>query len=447
MLECKECGYKAKNLHLHIKNTHNLTKEEYYKKYNCDSTSLFFNKLKCEGCGTLFGSLINTKNYCSKSCLRKINLLKKYTIKEYNNLPTCKICGDKTPSMATHLQNHKDVNLKQYCEMFGIDQFKEKEKLFSADYLKKLSDNVSGDKNPVYIAQKKYGKNALSPFSKDFIKYDNLNETDKKNAIKSTCEKSVKTANENNNNNCTIEYYTSRGMTDEEAEKALAERQRTFTLKKCIEKHGPVEGKRIWQERQNKWQETMKTKPQEEIDRINSLKSVTEEFYINKYGPVEGKKLFKELSASKAITLQNLINKYGEIEGTKRYNDWLINITPGSAYSKISQELFWVLYEEIKNDYKDIYFAELGDKHNNEWWVRTNKQMRMLDFYIKDLNICIEFDGEYWHNDEDDYIREQEILEVNPTMKILHIKEIDYYKNKENETQRCLDFINDNKIK
>ena len=54
--------------------------------------------------------------------------------------------------------------------------------------------------------------------------------------------------------------------------KEYREAQSTFSLDKCIEKHGLEEGARIWQERQDKWQDTLTSKSQEEIDEINKSK-------------------------------------------------------------------------------------------------------------------------------------------------------------------------------
>lgn len=55
-----------------------------------------------------------------------------------------------------------------------------------------------------------------------------------------------------------IEYWMIRsGMTEEEAIKQVSEYQKTFTKEKCIEKYGPEEGLKIWQNRQDKWQESL----------------------------------------------------------------------------------------------------------------------------------------------------------------------------------------------
>ena len=69
-----------------------------------------------------------------------------------------------------------------------------------------------------------------------------------------------------------VEYYTVRGYSEEEAKDLVSKGQKYFSKEICIEKYGKDDGLKIWQERQNKWQETLKSKPQEEIDRINRLK-------------------------------------------------------------------------------------------------------------------------------------------------------------------------------
>jgi len=68
------------------------------------------------------------------------------------------------------------------------------------------------------------------------------------------------------------EYFTARGYSEEEAEKLVSESQKYFSKEICIEKYGEEKGLKIWQERQDKWQEVLKSKPPEEIARINRLK-------------------------------------------------------------------------------------------------------------------------------------------------------------------------------
>ena len=95
----------------------------------------------------------------------------------------------------------------------------------------------------------------LSPWSKDFIGYEHLNDEDKNKARQQKCYcrdredfDEIKLAS-----NTTLEYYLSKGMSEDEAKHALRKRQTTFSLEKCIEKYGEVEGIKRFKERQEKW--------------------------------------------------------------------------------------------------------------------------------------------------------------------------------------------------
>ena len=70
-----------------------------------------------------------------------------------------------------------------------------------------------------------------------------------------------------------IEYWLDKGFSIEESKLKLKEKQSTFSLDKCIKKYGEVKGTEIWHQRQTKWQNTLKSKPQDEIDDINRRKS------------------------------------------------------------------------------------------------------------------------------------------------------------------------------
>jgi hypothetical protein len=70
-----------------------------------------------------------------------------------------------------------------------------------------------------------------------------------------------------------VEYWMTKGYSEEEAKDKVSFAQNTFSLDICVEKHGVIEGTRIWQERQDKWQATLNAKPQNEIDEMNRKKS------------------------------------------------------------------------------------------------------------------------------------------------------------------------------
>jgi hypothetical protein len=211
--------------------------------------------------------------------------------------------------------------------------------------------------------------------------------------------------------NSTLEFWIEKcGGDIEEAKRLYKDRQETFSKRKCVEKHGDEEGLKVWQERQEKWLETLDAKSDEEKLEINRLK---------------------------AKGIQN----------------------SGRSYSKISQELFVKIYDKIQGDYL-VRFATLrGDGivkdtgENNEYMVNTLQgNVRFLDFYAQDLEgnkYNIEYDGDFWHNNnnykgnvERDSIREEQIIETLPDIKILHIKEFDYKADPEKAVKECLEFLN-----
>jgi hypothetical protein len=177
----------------------------------------------------------------------------------------------------------------------------------------------------------------------------------------------------------TLEYYYNQGMTTDEAKLALRKRQSTFSLEKCIEKYGEVEGIKRFNERQEKW--------------IKSLN-----------------------------TPENL-----EILIKARINGFKANHK--THYSKISQELFDFIRNQLIESNKikcnDIFYAT----NNGEYIVRCeNTKAPMLDFYIPSLNKWIEFDGDYWHgekrgNQERDRRRETEIFKAIPGIQLKRVKE------------------------
>lgn len=120
------------------------------------------------------------------------------------------------------------------------------------------------------------------------------------------------------------------------------------------------------------------------------------------------------------------------------------------GFSRVSQELFWDIYDIIKNDFKTIVFAtkdrDTGDKskRNNEWFVITETGRHyFLDFFIQDTMTVIEFDGEYWHNikgrKESEHKRDEYL--TSHGYRVHHVKELDYYADSQKELDKCIEFI------
>jgi hypothetical protein len=221
-----------------------------------------------------------------------------------------------------------------------------------------------------------------SPYSKNFKGYDGLTDEEKESKIQRLLEKKIQSTNDNCNNPKKIDYYLSRGMTIDEAHDALSKSQSTFSLEKCIEKYGEVEGYKRWKERQEKW-----------------------------------------------------ISNYKK-----------------SNYSAISQELFWELYEidEVKSH--EVYFATLTDDKkksetnvNYEYTLELHDKLIKPDFFIKDAGKIIEFDGDYWHNQQlpgnKERAEERDRAIIEAGFKVYHVKERDYRNDPEKVLEECLSYI------
>jgi hypothetical protein len=70
-----------------------------------------------------------------------------------------------------------------------------------------------------------------------------------------------------------IEFWLAKGFLYDDAQIKLSEHQATFTKVKCIKQYGEIEGIKIWQERQKKWQDTINSKSEEEKKAINEKKN------------------------------------------------------------------------------------------------------------------------------------------------------------------------------
>lgn len=278
----------------------------------------------------------------------------------------------------------RDESLEYLTILYGEEK--------AQQMLERKSQRVKGDNNPAYKHNGRYSK-----WSKNFHK--ERSEEQYQDDLQDLKNQVCKTKSEIPENvNTRIEHYTSKGMSEEEAKIALSERQTTFNLDKCIERHGEVKGKEIWQARQEKWQNTMKSKSPEEIARINKGKA-------------------------KGLNLHR--------------------------HSNISQELF-----DSFNIEDSRYATHGGEKRFN-----MPPTFIFVDFLYK--NKIIEFNGDLWHANPDLY-EANDILKImeNKTAQeiwdkdearlnylesqgydVLVVWEKDYREDKNSVKERCLAFL------
>lgn len=95
---------------------------------------------------------------------------------------------------------------------------------------------------------------------------------DKNNKAGAAASKNRKTEEIRSSSPRCSEYWVARGYTEDEAARLVKDTQTTFSLDKCVERHGDGKGQEIWEARQAKWLDTLNSKPPEEIDEINRRK-------------------------------------------------------------------------------------------------------------------------------------------------------------------------------
>lgn len=186
-----------------------------------------------------------------------------------------------------------------------------------------------------------------------------------------------------------IEYWLSQGYDEVTAKKKLSDRQRTFTKEKLILKYGKEEGLRRWVDRQERWQNTLKSKPKSEIMRINKLKA-----YSSGCISKTEKELCKILKAKSSLVIDSSI---------------------GYVY--------------------DIYKGNKIIEYNGDYW-HCNPKEYPPTYYNKKIRMTA---SEKWMKDSE---KIQYALNNGYDVKIVWEK--DYNKDREKVIKECLEFISNN---
>jgi very-short-patch-repair endonuclease len=179
----------------------------------------------------------------------------------------------------------------------------------------------------------------------------------------------------------------------------------------------------------------------------NRIYTTQLEYYIKKgFSNEDASEMLKERQSTGR--LDKFIKRYGEKEGLERWKSrqekWLNNF-PKNNYSLISQKLFNAVYEKIKDNFANIYYATKENNNiNNEFRLKLNDRLILPDFYVAYIKKIIEFDGIYWHKKNPENIKREKHRDYSITSAgydILHIREDDYHKNPEETIKKCINFI------
>ena len=310
--------------------------------------------------------------------------------KDPENFIKCEICGSAIKLLKNHLRNsHKDWSFDRYKEEFpnSFTIAKSTSKLNSV--------NNKGDKNifsKVNSTEKERKERSIFSLESWKMRYpENSDEEliemrnlDLKDKLKDRLLPSQ------------VEYWIRKGFTEEDSIEKVKERQRTFSLKRCIEKYGEEEGLKVFEERQKKWSNKIE----------------------EKYRNGEFSKVPKKLSSS----------RYSK--SAKILIDLLLKEHPNSICFENELEL---IFENKTRVYFDFSLGNKIIEFNGDYW-HCNPKNYDPNYYHKRLKMKA---SEKWKIDEDKIE-----LAKNKGYDILVIWESEFKKCPEKIIKECLEFLN-----
>jgi very-short-patch-repair endonuclease len=154
-------------------------------------------------------------------------------------------------------------------------------------------------------------------------------------------------------------------------------KSRAVTLKNLVLKHGNIEGEKKW----NSYLEKQKI-------------TKSKDYVVDKYGI----NYWLNLCKSKSNTLENFILRHGKDDGLLKFEEYICTMNKSLCYSSKTATEFFTELLSSNSIFKNfaVYYAgnDLGEYGK---FCKTSNKYYFVDFYIKDLNLAIEFNGDYWH--------------------------------------------------
>ena len=132
-----------------------------------------------------------------------------------------------------------------------------------------------------------------------------------------------------------VEYWLNLGYSEEDANKKVSETQSTFSYNMCIDKHGELEGKKIFNDRQEKWQNTLNSKTDDELYEINMKKGRIEKPYAELLYIIS-----IEIDGENYIKIGVTTNLENRLLMYKNNKIKLLKLYEGETIYKIEQEIF-----------------------------------------------------------------------------------------------------------
>ena len=212
------------------------------------------------------------------------------------------------------------------------------------------------------------------------------------------------------------------------------------TLENCIRKHGEEKGKEVFEEYRRKQAYTNSFEykhkkygwTKEQYDEYNKSRSVTLEHLIERHGKDVGIKMWKDycdrqsytssneyildkfgkdgldtINLLKSKKLEGFVRKYGEELGRYKFDEFIKIVSDSfedtNKYhqSKRGLSFFNKLIEIIKDNGYDFKYY-YGDNEIRKY-SHIDSVLYSLDFFIPEICLDIEFNGDYWHANPDIY--------------------------------------------
>ncbi len=164
------------------------------------------------------------------------------------------------------------------------------------EYRQKYSEMMKGENNPMHSSKTTdLFRKSNSPFSIDFYRTRNPDKTELE--IHAMWDSYYEMYTKDRLLEPQLQYWINKGFTIDEAIVLRSDRQKTFSLEKCIQKYGEIDGLQRWKDRQIKWISNNKK---------SNFSKVSQKLFIELYNArpdLRDKMFFATLNVDKEIDM------------------------------------------------------------------------------------------------------------------------------------------------
>lgn len=319
--------------------------------------------------------------------------IEKYIRENLHDLSTIKILKQtrkhfKFPSFGRGAEQYWiSRGWEEYEARYKVSEFyKNKKKRCSPFSIEFWMNKINPETNKNYTEiEADIQRNTLRPTFKEYWLKRGLSELESIEKAKETHINNSKKGLDNNRrlkgvSDTSLEYWLLRGFSEKEAKEKQALRQSTFTLEKCVKKFGAAKGYQKWKERQVLWQNTLNSKSDKEIARINSEKSwnamldkMSVKDFIEKSNRIKNMTLVETVDEFWNLITDDLNNNpMKRCWPIKKYYDGIQNIQ-----IKILNMTFEMFISKMDHMFHEgVHLISSGNKQSYRSWIDENTLLR-----------------------------------------------------------------------